>query len=67
MQTHNLDRHIVLLQQVHELMRNSGETFWDMFSADEAKKMKIFFQSLDPPDRQILECAAVADALLSAD
>lgn len=66
MQTHNSDRHIVLLQQVHELMRQHSETFWDMFSADETKKMKIFFRGLDPPDQHILEYAAMADAMLNA-
>ncbi len=61
------DRQTVLLRQVHERMRKHSETFWDMFSADESKKMRVFFQSLDPPDQNILHCAAVADALLSAD
>ena len=61
------DKLTVLLHQVHEEMRKHGETFWDMFSANESKKMRVFFQSLDSPDQHILECAAMADALLSAD
>lgn len=67
MQTTEQNRQTVLLHQVHELMQKHGETFWDMFSHDETKEMRIFFLGLKLSDQATLNYVALVDALLSAD
>ena len=60
-------RQTVLLNQVHELMAQHSESFWDMFSTGETKEMRIFFLSLSRSDQHILNYVATVDALLGAD